>query len=144
MPLEQNTDRVSKENAISVLQPDLLQTNQIKIKKKQVTIWGLLVQYTALKGKLIWCLDTVHSNRHCSFQSSNSKLDHFTAVFPDRKIPYEFSSGKTNCGYLIAHMLAPHFKQLLLCAVNTLGYFICPFDESFNRIFMKGQMKLHV
>ena len=111
---------------------------QFKIKKKASNNLGYAcaVHCTQRQANMLsW---------HCSFQSSNSKLDHFTAVFLGRKIAYEFTCGKTNFGYLIAHMLAPHLKQLLLCAVNTLGYFICLFDESFNRIFIKRQMKLHV
>ena len=110
---------------------------QIKIKKASSNLGcACAVHCTQRQANMVsW---------HCSFKINNSKFDHFTTVFPDSKIVYKFSCGKTNCGYLIAHMLAPHFKQLLLCVVNKLGYFIWLFDESFNRIFMKGQMKLHL
>lgn len=96
MPLEQNTDCVPKENAITFFQPYIIAEAESKPEQKQAAILDMLVKYTVLKDKLIWCLDTLCSQY--SLQSSNSKLYQFTAMFPNSKVACEFRSGKTKCG----------------------------------------------
>ena len=109
---------------------------------KQCNISDMLEKDAVFKAELIWCLDVVQSKY--SFRSSDSKSNQFACMFSDSKIAKDFSCGRTKCGYLITHSIAPHFKKILVGNTNELEHFVCLFDESYNKIVKKGQMDLHV
>ena len=43
-----------------------------------------------------------------------------------------------------SHGLAPYFKSLLNNTLSSLDCFVAMFDESYNKIWIRGQMDLHV
>ena len=93
---------------------------------KQCNVSDMLQKEVVLKAELIWCLDVVQSKY--SFRSSDNKSVQFACMFPDIKIAKDFSCGRTKCGYLVTHGLAPHFKTLLVEDLNELYNFVSVFD----------------
>ena len=132
-----------KDSIVSFIQKESVQPEpQEATSSKQCNISDMLQKEVVLKAELIWCLDVVQSKY--SFRSSDSKSAQFACMFPDSKIAKDFSCGRTKCGHLLTHSLAPHFKKLLVEDLNELDNFVSLFDESYNKIVKKGQMDLHI
>ena len=139
-------DRLPKKDfVISFLQKESVRREPQKAtSSKQCNIISDMLQKdeVVLKAELIWCLDVVQSKY--LFRSSDNKSPQFAYMFPDSKITKDFSFGRTKCGYLVTHSLAPHFKKLLVEDLNELNNFVSLFDEFYNEIKKKGQMDLHI
>ena len=121
-------DRLPKKDSIvSFIQKESVQPEPQKAtSSKQCNISDMLQKEVVLKAELIWCLDVVQSKY--SFRSSDNKSVQFACMFPDSKIAKDFSCGRTKCGYLVTHGLAPHFKTLLVEDLNELYNFVSVFD----------------
>ena len=80
------------------------------------------------------------------FNSSSNKSDLFTTMFPDSRIPNNFSCGKTKCGVIVKFGIAPYFVELLNSQLKDLEYFVVLFVESFICVAKKTkkQMDLHI
>ena len=134
-----------KDSVISFLQKESVRREPQKAtSSKQCNIISDMLQKdeVVLKAELIWCLDVVQSKY--LFRSSDNKSPQFAYMFPDSKITKDFSFGRTKCGYLVTHSLAPNFKKLLVEDLNELNNFVSLFDEFYNEIKKKGQMDLHI
>ena len=61
-------------------------------------------------------------------------------MFPGNKIIEKISCGRTKCGYIINHGLAPYFIELLLEEVKLPPKYVLSFDESLSKKLQKGEM----
>ena len=65
-------------------------------------------------------------------------------MFPDRKISKNFTCGKTKCSYISCHGIATFVKETLLNELKEVPYYTAVSDKSYNKIYKKRQMDLHV
>ena len=65
-------------------------------------------------------------------------------MFPDRKISKNFTCGKTKCSYILCHGIATFVKETLLNESKEVPYYTAVSDKSYNKIYKKRQMDLHV
>ena len=95
-----------------------------------------------LLAEIRWVLKVIqprYSQRSCD--DINELLQ---VIFPGHKIIEKFPCGRTACGYIINHGLAPYFVELLLEEVKLSPKYVLYFDESLNKKLQKGQMDILV
>ena len=87
-------------------------------------------------------IDVVLSNY--SFNSSSSKSNLFTTMFPDSTIATGFTYGTAKRSFVICFVVAPCMKAILDDIISSLDTYGALFGESFNKSAKTGQVDLHV
>ena len=95
-----------------------------------------------LLAEIRWVLKVIQSRY--SQRSCDDINELLQVIFPGHKIIEKFPCGRTTCGYIINHGLAPYFVELLLEEVKLSPKYVLSFDESLNKKLQKGQMDILV
>ena len=64
----------------------------------------------------------------------------FQVMFPDSKIAFQFTLGKTKARFTMLNGIAPEFKKQLIYDINASPFYTVSFDEGFNSQVQMSQM----
>ena len=65
-------------------------------------------------------------------------------MFPDSKIAFQFTLGKTKARFTMLNGIAPEFKKQLIYDINASPFYTVSFDESLNSQVQMSQMDVGV
>ena len=111
-------------------------------KKTQSSIENVFERYNIINAEIRWCRKVVKSRY--SQHSCDEIVELFAVMFPNSEIAKKMTLGRTKCGYIINHGIAPHLNELLLAEANQSPFYVLSFDESLNKHLQRGKMDVLV